>query len=347
MKYRLQAFFLRSWYRSKLSWFFYPLIPLSWLLRGIIHLRRWYITKRCQPLTVPVIVIGNIALGGTGKTPCIMALANWLKQVGYQPVIISRGYKARCEHFPYLVLAEDGARYVGDEIVLLKRATSVPIVIDPERARAAQFAINQCQATVILSDDGLQHYRLWRDIEVAMIDGQRLLGNQQLLPAGPLREPVSRLTQVDFVLLANTQIAQPELSALPMPLVPLEVVNVKNPQQAVRCQQFVKGIDSSQNSIALIAGIGHPERFFITCQHLGLDGQTYTFEDHHDFQAADFSNIQADIILMTEKDAVKCESFAQPNWWFLRISAHLPEAFCQGILAGLQQWKVVYGQKNT
>ncbi|MDX2349092.1 MAG: tetraacyldisaccharide 4'-kinase, partial [Porticoccus sp.] len=189
----------QAWYRHN-SWALL-FLPFSWLFRGVAATRRYYHQKVAPSpsLNVPVIVVGNITVGGTGKTPLLLALVAHFKQQGYRPGVISRGYGGNASEYPLRVTTESAAAEVGDEPLLL--ASACPVVVDPDRYRAAQFLLEQTDCDLILSDDGLQHYRLPRDIEIVVVDGGRGFGNGHCLPAGPLREPVSRLTQADFVLI--------------------------------------------------------------------------------------------------------------------------------------------------
>ncbi|MEH6467801.1 MAG: tetraacyldisaccharide 4'-kinase, partial [Porticoccus sp.] len=194
----ISTFLEQAWYRRS-SWVLL-LVPLSWLFRAVVTVRRYY-QQKVKPnpsLSVPVIVVGNISVGGTGKTPLLLALASHLKEQGYRPGVISRGYGGSASGYPILVSAESIAAEVGDEPLLL--ASACPVVVDPDRYRAAKSLLEQTDCDLILSDDGLQHYRLPRDIEIAVVDGERGFGNGQCLPAGPLREPVSRLQYFDFIL---------------------------------------------------------------------------------------------------------------------------------------------------
>lgn len=317
---------LRAWY-GKSSWV-YLLLPLSWLF-GVISIARKFLLVRFlqKKLSVPVIVVGNISVGGTGKTPLIIELVKYLQQHGHKPGVVSRGYGGRALQYPYLLNENSQALEAGDEPLLIYRATRCPVCVAPDRVAAAQQLID-AGCTIILSDDGLQHYRLGRAMEIAVIDGQRLFGNQQLLPVGPLREPVSRLKSVDFIVINNPITKQP-LSGFHhlhcMKIQPLAW------RKVLSWQELPIGDVHFKAPMHAVAGIGNPERFFKTLDGLSLNYYAHRFPDHHKFCADDFSVYRDDTILMTEKDAVKCQAFAKPEWYSLIIGAHLNEHFWQAL----------------
>ena len=189
----------RGWYRD--NWLTRLLAPLAWLFAAISRWRRRVLSRAAQrqSLPVPVIVVGNISVGGTGKTPLLITLVETLRRDGFRPGVISRGYGGKAPNYPFMVGGDTPPQQGGDEPVLIASQCQCPVVVDPDRLQAAHYLLTHSDCNVILSDDGLQHYRLPRDIEIAVVDGQRGFGNRRLLPAGPLREPVSRLDEVDFV----------------------------------------------------------------------------------------------------------------------------------------------------
>ena len=315
------------WYR--ISPLHLLLFPVSLIFRFLAAFRR--LLYRIGLLTsvrlpVPVIIVGNISVGGTGKTPLTLWLAQQLIENGWHPGIVSRGYtktkirnKAPCE-----VSFDDSANMVGDEPLLMAQRALCPVWIGRDRpasARALLHAHPECD--IVLSDDGLQHYRLHRDVEIVVVDGARRFGNGLLLPAGPLREPVSRLKKVDAVVVNGGETQGNEFS---MRLEGTHFYNLLNPERLVSAAEFV-----GQNLHA-IAGIGHPRRFFSHLEHLGLTVKPHSFPDHHSYSASDIGLEDADAILMTEKDAVKCAAFATEKCWVLRVDAQVNPALIQLIL---------------
>ncbi|MEH6529557.1 MAG: tetraacyldisaccharide 4'-kinase, partial [Porticoccus sp.] len=258
----ISNFLEQAWYRHS-SWALL-LIPLSWLFRAVVTVRRYY-QQKVKPnpsLSVPVIVVGNISVGGTGKTPLLLALVSHLKEQGYRPGVISRGYGGSASGYPILVGTESIASEVGDEPLLL--ASVCPVVVDPDRYRAAKSLLEQTDCDLILSDDGLQHYRLPRDIEIAVVDGDRGFGNGQCLPAGPLREPVSRLQCLDFIL---TNVHGSNASAEGSFFFRVEPIQLRHLVSGKRCSPSPSSLEqwsggnNSSNKVHGVAGIGNPQRF--------------------------------------------------------------------------------------
>lgn len=315
---------LRAWY-GKSIWI-YLLLPFSWLFIAISAIRKFIFIHFLQKkLSVPVVIVGNISVGGTGKTPLIIELVKYLQQHGYTPGVVSRGYGGKASHYPYLLNAQSQVSETGDEPMLIYSATQCSVCVAPDRVAAAQRLI-QAGCSIILSDDGLQHYRLGRALEIAVVDGQRLFGNQQRLPVGPLRESVSRLKSVDFIVVNNLA-KKDSLSDFH------HLHSMKIQPQAWRklfsWQEIPLTDIDFKRPIHAIAGIGNPERFFNTLDSLSLNYDAQTFPDHHEFSVEDFSSYAEDTVLMTEKDAVKCQSFAKPEWYSLIVGAHLDEQFWQ------------------
>ncbi|SCZ67770.1 tetraacyldisaccharide 4'-kinase [Thiohalomonas denitrificans] len=308
------------WYRRRLVPALWPLLPLEGLFCGLSAMRRLayrYGVLRIHRCAVPVIVVGNLTVGGTGKTPLVARLAVLLQQAGYRPGIVSRGYGGRAREWPQAVSGDSNPHHVGDEPVLLARTTGCPVMAGPDRAAAADALVQQ-GVDAIISDDGLQHYRLGRSVEIAVLDGKRRAGNGHCLPAGPLRERTNRLGTVDWV-----------------------VVNGEPASDSEQCMTFVPGrlhrIDGSESegplkdwagkSVHAVAGIGHPERFFAMLKRAGLKVTAHPFADHHPYEPSDLAFKDDRPVLMTEKDAVKCRSFAQPHWWTVPVTAELDAAF--------------------
>ena len=293
------------------------LFPVSLLFRLIAAVRRAAYARgfvRSHRLPVPVIVVGNITVGGTGKTPLVVWLANYLARHGLRPGIVSRGYGVRTRE-PRRVAADSDPAHCGDEPVLLARRSGCPVWIGADRVAAGERLLQaQPECSVIVSDDGLQHYRLERDFEIAVLDGERGLGNGLSLPAGPLREPAARLREVDAVVVqGRTGLAH--TPSYPMTLEGRQFQNLLNPEHLVDAQYF-KG-----RRVRAIAGIGNPQRFFAHLRALGLSFEARAFPDHHAYTANDFSPDGADAIVMTEKDAVKCAGFASEKFWALPVDA--------------------------
>lgn len=290
------------------------MLPISWLYCFAVAIRRLCYrlgVKRSHRLPVPVIIVGNITVGGTGKTPLVIWLAQFLRQAGYRPGILSRGYRGRSETWPQEVHPKSDPNKVGDEAVLLARRSECPVFVGPSRVQAAMALLSRYQCDILLSDDGLQHYALKRDIEIALIDGARRFGNGHCLPAGPLREPISRLHEVNISII-NGKTDPGELS---MELVESSFRRVNNKNHAVSNNYF-----SGRRQHA-IAGIGYPKRFFDKLRTMGLDIIEHSFPDHYRFTPEDIQFINNNEVIMTEKDAVKCEEFADHRHWFLVVEA--------------------------
>ncbi len=317
------AFLDRLWYtRHPLS---YLLAPLGWIYGTLAWLRHGLYRLKLLPaahLGIPVIVVGNIAVGGTGKTPLVIWLAGFLAAQGYRPAIISRGYKGRARIWPQQVRPGSDPTRVGDEPVLMAQRANCPVTVDPNRLRGARALIEASDCDVIISDDGLQHYRLGRDIEIALIDEVRRHGNGRCLPAGPLREFPLRLKQVDIIVV-NGQGLRGEFS---MQLVPGPAVRVAD--TSIRCSVT----ELQTQAVHAVCGIGNPSRFFAMLRRLGFEVIEHPFIDHHVFCAADISFDDRLAVIMTEKDAVKCVAFAQANHWYLPVTAELNEAFSPRLL---------------
>lgn len=305
----------RAWYKPG-SWALL-LSPLSWLFKKIIKKRRERLTRRQRKLSIPVVVVGNITVGGTGKTPLIISLVNALKKKGYKPGVVSRGYGGKSAFYPLEVRANSDPARTGDEPLLIAQLCDCPVIVDPNRLRAAQALEEQGNCDVILSDDGLQHYRLPRQLEIVVIDGERVLGNGRCLPAGPLREPVSRLEEVDFVVVNGGDSVLNHPRQYRMDLQPLGFRHLATGEG--REPKHPPG-DGYVNAVA---GIGNPARFARTLASLGLAVKLYPFPDHHSFSAADFAFPDDRPVIMTAKDAVKCQHLKANNLWVLDVAAKM------------------------
>ena len=304
--------------------------PISLLFRGLVALRRLLYQIKLLPsyrLPVPVIVVGNLTVGGTGKTPLVLWLAEFLRAQGYRPGIVSRGYGSRARR-PQSVSGTSDPALAGDEPVLLARRAQCSVWVGARRvevARALLTARPDCD--ILISDDGLQHYALQRDVEIVVVDGQRRFGNGWLLPAGPLREPVSRMKATDAVVINGGDIAPGEYA---MRIIGATFRHLRNPVSA-------PAADFAGKRLHAVAGIGYPSRFFTHLRQLGLDVVEHPFPDHHSFQPHELQFDNADAILMTEKDAVKCVAFAPENSWALAVDAEVDTALGSKILEKLRK----------
>ncbi|HDZ09017.1 tetraacyldisaccharide 4'-kinase [Pseudohongiella sp.] len=331
-------FLVNAWY-NKAGWLI-VLRPLSLLFQWLAGRRRRQQEAAQTQAAVPVIVVGNIAVGGTGKTPLVLALCKALHDRGITAGVLSRGYGGSAPQYPFAVTPDSDVAHSGDEARLLRRHTQGPMMVDPQRNRGLQALISDGGCDVVISDDGLQHYRLWRDIEIVVVDGARGLGNGWCLPAGPLREPPARLAEVDYVVIngANRVFSEDELSAGETPvttmrLVPEVWVNVRTGARAAL--QELPLPTAGTGDVHALAGIGNPQRFFATLRELGVQADCHAYSDHHAYSAVELAYARDKVLLMTEKDAVKCEAFAGEHWWYLVVSAELEpgfsEAFCDQV----------------
>ena len=339
-----------AWYGgSQWSRVLAPLLPL-YKHSAIKAKVRGQLAARACSLNIPIIVVGNITAGGTGKSPVVTKLAQELVKSGYQPGILSRGYAAKLEDTSYLVSSDDSADYVGDEPLMMALSLpNIPVVVDRDRLRGAQYLQQTSSVDVIICDDGLQHYRLPRDIEIAVLDSERGVGNGYLIPVGPLREPVERLDSVDYVLSnGSTSNLPKELIAsidYEFDICPKAWWRIKTSERIALEGTAIHANEVNTKEVLAISGIGNPKRFHKSLQALGLKPIVVNFPDHHKFTSSDFVNAKKQAksvdtpIVMTAKDAVKCISFAEPDWFALEIEAALPEQLLKDILVKLHQIK--------
>jgi tetraacyldisaccharide 4'-kinase len=314
---------LKIW--QKKNFLAYLLWPLAFVYGCFIFLRRKLYQMhllKINHLSVPVIVVGNITVGGTGKTPVVIALARFLKEKGWRPGIISRGYGGNTQHFPCLVHQNSNAREVGDEPLLIARHTACPTIIDPNRSRGAKSLLKRSNCNVVISDDGLQHLSLGRNIEIVVVDGERRFGNNFCLPAGPLREPTSRLNSVDFVISKGTT----QINEFKLSLIPDYFYQLVQPKNKYAAEHF------QNKKVHAVAGIGNPNQFFSSLRKLGLKIIEHPFPDHYLFKPHDFNYGRDAIIIMTEKDAVKCVGFVDARLWCLKTKTELDNKFLNAIL---------------
>lgn len=304
--------------KSLITWLLLPLSLLFWLIsqvRLFLYRKNWLKSYRSP---VPVLVVGNISVGGNGKTPVVVWLVEQLQAQGVKVGVISRGYGGKSKSFPQLVTKASSAEMVGDEPVLIVQRTEVPLAVSPNRQQSIELLLSQFELDLIITDDGLQHYALQRDIEWVVVDGVRRFGNGFVLPAGGLRELPSRLKTVQAVICNG---GKPEAGEHLMSLEPSYAENLQTGERKP-LSEFI-----GKNCVA-IAGIGYPPRFFTMLETLGIQlGKTQGFADHQAFDTEQLSNLadSETALLMTEKDAVKCRTFARENWWFVPVSAKFSE----------------------
>ncbi len=315
---------LKSWQQANgLS---VALWPLSLLYRLVFSANRFRYRiglAKSYRAPVPVIVVGNLSVGGTGKTPLVIFLVNALREAGYKPGVISRGYGGQAKQYPLEVGADTPVTYSGDEPALIVRRTAVPMCVGPDRKASIEYLLERHELDLIISDDGLQHHALQRDIELCIVDKTSLQKNSYLLPAGPWREPLTRLNSVDLVVYhGDSDTQEKQISMQLMPAQPLPVLADS------------KAIFDSSKPIQAIAGIGNPQRFFDTCVQLGLKIDAHAFPDHHKFLKEDieFGETQ---VLMTEKDAVKVREIADHRHWYLPVDAKLSAGFIDRLIEKL------------
>lgn len=293
------------------------LLPLSWLyglVSGGIRLCYTLGLKRAWRAPVPVVVVGNLTAGGNGKTPVVIWLVEQLQQRGIRVGVVSRGYGGKAQAYPLLLTTETTTAEAGDEPVLIFQRTGVPVAVSPVRADAVKAILARHDVQIIVTDDGLQHYRLARDVEIVVIDGERRFGNGWWLPAGPMRERAGRLKSVDAMIVNG---GTPLPGEIPMCLEPGLAVNLRTGER--------RNVAQLPNIVAM-AGIGHPPRFFATLEACGARPQKcIALADHQSLTYSDVSVLSGEdqTLVMTEKDAVKCRAFADDNWWYLPVDAHL------------------------
>ena len=317
---RLRHGLVSAWSRQA-PWL-WLLRPIECLYRLVTALRRSLyrngLLKIYHP-SRPVVVVGNITAGGSGKTPVVIALVETLQQRGLRVGVVSRGYGADAGVFPLVVEEHTEPEQCGDEPLLIHRRTSVPCVVAPSRVAATRTLLERFQVDLVISDDGLQHYALGRDMEIAMLDAVENLGNGFCLPAGPLREPASRLRTVDLILTRGGDgpaAVNYRADAL---------VNLQGDRQ-LAADNSVLG-----ERVYAVAAIGMPEQFCRSLEEIGFRPRLVSFPDHHRFEPDDLADLTDLPVIMTEKDAVKCASFAGPDTWYLRISAQLPASVIDAV----------------
>lgn len=309
--------------RSALYLLLLPFSLLYGLISNLLRLSYRWGWRKAWRAPVPVVVVGNLTAGGNGKTPVVIWLVQALQQRGLRVGVVSRGYGGKAENYPLVLGPQTATAEAGDEPVLIYQRTGAQVAVAPVRRQAVEALVSGGQVDIIVTDDGLQHYALARDIEIVVIDGQRRFGNGWWLPAGPMRERSSRLNSVSAII-TNGGTAQP--GELAMQLVPGMAVNLQSGEQ--------RPVAELKNVVAM-AGIGHPPRFFNTLRQQGVTlEKEVAFADHQNY-SADALNALIDpgqTLLMTEKDAVKARAFAAADWWYLPVDARLPPSESAALL---------------
>jgi tetraacyldisaccharide 4'-kinase len=326
---RRENLFVRSWYQKSL-WLYllFPLAIVYWLLSAVRRLLYSVGILSSYRSPVPVVIVGNITVGGTGKTPLVIALCRTLQNAGMNPGVISRGYGGKAPSYPHIVTVNGNSQYCGDEPLLIAEQSQVPVVVDANRESAIRCLLANNTCDVIIADDGLQHYALQRDVEVVVVDGSRNFGNRWLLPVGPLREPVSRLNRVDYVVSNGPGLdissAKKQHTMSLQPTVLMSLADGK----AVAFDQW-----SSPKRVHAVAGIGNPDRFFQTLRSGGFDPIEHCFADHHHFTESDLAFDDEFPIIMTAKDAVKVRELnCLTHCWYLSIEATVDNGFFPAVI---------------
>ena len=307
--------------------------PLSLVYRVLFSLRgALYQLKILQRYRapLPVIIVGNLTVGGTGKTPLVIYLVEELRRQGFKPGVISRGYGSNADNYPCVVSPDTPVSHSGDEPALIVRRTAVPMTIGADRKAAIETLIKHADVDIIISDDGLQHLALQRDLEICLMDDTSAYSNKCLLPAGPYREPLVRLQSVDIIV--KHGLKQDNSTEFAMNLEP-------RPPRLVKEQSAQTSVEfDPKHAFHAVAGIGNPQRFFDTCRALNYTFTAHSFADHHVFSKRDLA-FDGMPVLMTEKDAVKCQEFADNTHWYLPVDAKLSEDFKALLMRKLQALK--------
>ncbi|SHO58817.1 tetraacyldisaccharide 4'-kinase [Vibrio quintilis] len=328
----------KLWFSNHwLRWILAPVLwPLSLVYKYVSETRKQTYSSGRKPVyrpQIPIVIVGNITAGGNGKTPVVIWLVEMLLQHGMKPGVVSRGYGGKSSVYPLLLSEETAVEACGDEPMLIYQRTGVPVAVDPVRSSAVKMLLSE-GVDIIITDDGLQHYALARDIEIVVVDGQRRFGNGRYIPYGPMRESVSRLKTVDFIINNGGEVIDNEIG---MKLAPQMAVNLTDGRKVP--------VSCLANPVAF-AGIGNPSRFFDTLSHLGVNlVDSKSFSDHQDF---DFESLETfcssgEHVIMTEKDAVKCRKFAKDNWWYLPVSATFHPADEQRVIKLIKKVAEEYG----
>jgi tetraacyldisaccharide 4'-kinase len=323
------SYLSRGWYEPNL--FCTILSPLG-VLHSIARTTRnlLYDLKvlKVEYFSVPVVVVGNITAGGTGKTPLVIQLVNDLRARGYCPGVVTRGYGSS-GLYPAQAQRDSDPKEVGDEAVLIARRTGAPVIVDPDRVNAVAALLEQGPVDLVLSDDGLQHTRLGRCLEIVVFDGEREFGNGKLLPAGPLRDPVERLETVDLVVRNGGVLQSGEFA---MKCLLGEAVNILSGER--------RNLGSfTDRPVVAVAGIGNPQKFFSELRDLGLEAKTIAFPDHHSYTGTDLEQYAEQTVLMTEKDSLKCEGLAGEDWWWVDLCIDIDAQLTEQVLHAAEKFR--------
>ena len=328
------SFIEDSWYKKRL--WLWILWPISRLIKSIAIRRRNKFLLNSEiswKPDIPVIVVGNIIVGGSGKTPFVIWLSKLLEEQGYKPGIVSRGYGSKSNQYPLII--DDNSRVddSGDEPLIIHRNTNRPICISPNRTQAVKKLLEETDTDIVISDDGLQHYKLDRDMEIVVFDGIRGIGNNLCLPAGPLREPIERLKDVDFIVSSSKRLDLDEIQEdCLMTYKPLEWVRLSDNRR------FPANDWPLSRNVHAVAGIGNPSKFYNTLVALGLNLVEHSFPDHYQFKEEDLNFQDNHPILMTEKDAVRCMDMKNKNLWYLSIEADInDDGFKKELLSKIKE----------
>ncbi|WP_462168812.1 tetraacyldisaccharide 4'-kinase [Pseudoalteromonas lipolytica] len=320
----------QSWYKQPrfLTVLLLPLSCIFWLISTLrVSLYKLKILKAFKA-NVPIIVVGNISVGGNGKTPFVIWLAEYLQQQGLKVAVISRGYGGKSSNYPLLVTQKTTPSEAGDEPVLIQRRLGCVVMVGPNRQASIEKLQQEHAIDIIISDDGMQHYKMARDIECCIVDSERQFGNGFLMPAGPLRETKARLKSVDVV------VENGGATNYRYDLVPSQFRSVASFER----------VSDTLNTGHAISAIGNPLRFELSLKQQGIDLlSTHHFRDHYNYQPTDFSDFENDAVFMTEKDAVKCFSFAKPNWYYLPVDARPTAAVIEKLHSLLKQKGILHG----
>ncbi|WP_428240358.1 tetraacyldisaccharide 4'-kinase [Gynuella sp.] len=330
---------VKHWYQNRLTWLSFLLLPLEALYKLISQRKSRKDKQQAHVFRCPLVVVGNITVGGTGKTPFIIYLTHLLLKHQYRVGIVSRGYGGRAARYPLVVTAETDVGQCGDEPKLIANATGAPVCVSPNRNEAVEALLQQHELDIILSDDGLQHYKMHRDYEIVLLDAQRGWGNGHRIPSGPLRESINRLDHVDRVYIKQAAIAsRKELECFPsFHFAESQLLPVTGSQARPDAQQVIHAV----------AGIANPEPFFVALEQLGYRIIRHVFADHHHFSLEDFAKFRDSLIVMTEKDWVKCCTLALKHVWVVRISVKLDRVQEQDLLTDIHQLIVTSRTENS
>ncbi len=318
----LHQFINRHWYAKHLTWFALLLWPISFIFKIISEVRKRKLLRQVNgqaQVDIPVVVVGNISVGGVGKTPLVETMVRRLAQEGYRPGIVSRGYGGASENYPVDVTAKTFPAECGDEPYMLHQILDCPVVVSPNRVEAVTYLKERHpEVDIVISDDGLQHYKMFRDIEISVVDASRGLGNGLTLPAGPLREPASRLKSVDYVIASGGGIDFQKAFVMQIKAISFVALMTK---ENLALGAFM------HKKVHAVAGIGNPCRFYQMLRNLGCEVIEHSFPDHHQYVQSDFDFKEVLPIIMTSKDAVKCRGFMRETMHYLAIGVELDDVF--------------------